>query len=66
MGGSGAKSRPFPDSRFFIVLPTAGGFCLVFLLLAGLLLLPALYSPGGVLRFYGFFLPAFMLYAIAW
>ncbi|MFN0076400.1 MAG: hypothetical protein ACKVY0_07995 [Prosthecobacter sp.] len=40
--------------------------CLVFLLLAGLLLRPALRWPGGLLRFYGFFLPAFLLYALAW
>ena len=42
------------------------GCCLVFVLLSGLVLRPALGWPGTLARFYGFFLPAFLAYAVAW
>ncbi|MDZ4287947.1 MAG: hypothetical protein U0984_08305 [Prosthecobacter sp.] len=40
--------------------------CLVFIVLAGLVLRPLLRWPGTIGRFYGFFVPAFLAYAIAW
>lgn len=43
-----------------------GGCCAVFVVLSGLVLRPMLGWPGTLLRFYGFFLPAFLAYAIAW
>ena len=42
------------------------GCCLVFLLLAGVLLHPLLQGQKTVSRFYKIFIPAFIVYAVAW
>ena len=42
------------------------GCCLVFLGIAGLLLHPLLNGPKSLARFYKIFIPAFLLYAVAW
>jgi len=42
------------------------GCCVVFVLLSGVILRPMLRWPGTPQRFYGFFLTAFLAYAIMW
>ncbi len=43
------------------------GCCTVFVVLAGLLLHPLLKAgPGRLKRFYAIFIPAFLVYAVAW
>lgn len=40
--------------------------CLVFIVLAGLLLHPLVAGPRSIARFYGAFVPTFLAYAAAW